>query len=128
MCCFSQPVRSVSQTRIFGRLTNHKSQFVAYQMKYESDTANAMILPIPVRKRATEKSIRFLDLSSYPDFFDDLERGFPVDPPQGLVDSRQVDSKSATETIKVHKVGGFEASFVPSVGHFANQKQAPTHD
>ena len=120
MCCFSQPVRSVSQTRVFGRLTNHKSQFVAYQMQYKSDTANAMILPIPVRKDANEDSIRFLDLSSYPEFFDDLERGFSVEPSLAQADSVQSLSRSAKEVLKVHKVGGFEASFVPTASHFSN--------
>ena len=120
MCCFSQPVRSVSQTRIFGRLTNQKSQFIAYQMKYKSDTANAMILPIPVRKDANENSIRFIDLSAYPDLFDDLEKGFPVNQPQGLGETSRSLTRLATDTLKVHKVGGFEASFVPTVGHFAN--------
>ncbi len=117
MCCFSQPVRSVSRTRIFGRLTEQKSQFVAYQMKYESDHPNAMILPIPVRRRAKKRSIRFIDLSTYPHFFDDLDRGFPE--PQQLTESRSLGIDKPGGGLKVHKVGGFDASFVPTSNHFS---------
>ena len=44
MCCFTQPVERVGKTRIFTRLTGEGSQFIAYQMEYESKTKNAMIL------------------------------------------------------------------------------------
>lgn len=52
MCCLAQPVDSVSRTRIFGRLTQQKTQFVAYQMRYASKLTNAMILPVPIQTRA----------------------------------------------------------------------------
>ena len=116
MCCFSQPVRSVSRTRIFGRLTQQRSQYLAYQMKYESDHATAMILPVPVHQHARKRAIRFIDLSGYPDFFEDLERGFPQT--QMMTDSRATESPPNRGMLKVHKVGGFEASFVPSTKHF----------
>ena len=117
MCCFSQSVRSVSSTRIFGRLTEKKSQYIAYQMKFESDQATAMILPIPVRKRVKKRALRFIDLSDYPDFFKDLERGFPR--PSPPVDSLAEEGPGRRAELKVHKVGDFEASFVPSTKHFA---------
>ncbi len=117
MCCFSQPVRSVSRTRIFGRLTGQKSQYLAYQMKYKSDHTTAMILPIPVRQHARKRAIRFIDLSGYPDFFKDVEKGFPRT--QMMTESRATESVPKRRVLKVHKVGGFEASFVPATKHFA---------
>jgi hypothetical protein len=116
MCCFSQPVDSVSQTRIFGRLTKQKSQFVAYQMRYQSKHANAMILPVPIQISTKRRPIRFIDMSAYPDFFRDLERGFPTQ--KLATESRPSGADSQREMLKVHKVGKFEASFVPSINHF----------
>ncbi|MDB4477107.1 hypothetical protein N9018_02770 [Rhodopirellula sp.] len=117
MCCFSQPIRSVSRTRIFGRLTEQKSQFVAYQMRYKSDYANAMILPIPIQQPSKQRCIRFIDLSGYPQFFDDLDKGFPKS--KKLTKSIASESGPAKDRLKVHKVGGFEASFVPTANHFS---------
>jgi len=86
-------------------------------MKYESDHATAMILPIPVRRHSGKRVIRFIDLSGYPDFFEDLERGFPQ--PKMMSDSRATEGLPNRGVLTVHKVGGFEASFVPSIKHFA---------
>ena len=116
MCCFAQPVDSVSRTRIFGRLTQQKTQFVAYQMRYASKLTNAMILPVPIQTRAKKSPIRFIDLSAYPEFFRHLERGFPK--PKSLTESRAVESDNQVDSLQVHKVGQFEASFVPSINHF----------
>lgn len=116
MCCFSQPVDSVSQTRIFGRLTPQKTQFVAYQMRYHSKQTNAIILPIPILNNSKKRSIRFVDLSMYPRFFKDLERGFPR--PKSVTDSRLTESAPLGPKLQVHRVGKFEASFVPTINHF----------
>jgi hypothetical protein len=116
MCCFAQPVDSVSRTRIFGRLTKQKSQFVAYQMRYASKLTNAMILPVPIQANAKKRPIRFIDLSAYPAFFRHLERGFPK--PKSIIESRTVESAPQHDSLRVHKVGQFEASFVPTINHF----------
>ena len=116
MCCFAQPIDSVSRTRIFGRLTKQKSQFVAYQMRYASELTNAMILPVPIQTRTKRSPIRFIDLSAYPEFFRHLERGFPK--PKSLSESRAVESAHGHASLRVHKVGQFEASFVPTINHF----------
>ena len=116
MCCFAQPVDSVASTRIFGRLTEQKSQFLAYQMSYSSKITNAMILPIPIETRKRRSPVRFIDLSAYPEFFRHLQRGFPT--PKSLTESRAVDSATQHDSLHVHKVGHFEASFVPTIDHF----------
>ena len=114
MCCFSQSVRSVSSTRIFGRLTENKSQYIAYQMKFESDQATAMILPIPVRKRVKQRALRFIDLSDYPDFFKDLMVS-PVQAPQSTLAEEGLGRRGTEGT----QSWRFRASFVPSTKHFA---------
>ncbi|HBV66256.1 MAG TPA: hypothetical protein DEF45_24905 [Rhodopirellula sp.] len=118
MCCFAQPVDSVSRTRIFGRLTEQKSQFVTYQMSYSSKIFNAMILPIPIQARAKRNPIRFIDLSAYPEFFRHLERGFPE--PKSLTGSRAIESAPQHDSLHFQKLGHFEASFVPTINHFKN--------
>ncbi|MCA9139358.1 MAG: hypothetical protein KDB00_21435 [Planctomycetales bacterium] len=88
-------------------------------MKYDSDAKNAMILPLPTPRQGSEDAVRFVDLSKYDSFFKDLNRGFPIPkvlnaiaPPSpsraGFIDSRLV----------VHRVGSFDASFVPSMDDF----------
>jgi len=52
MCIFSQPVVSVNNTQIFARLSGKGTQFLAYEMNYESRDPNAMILPVPVKQAA----------------------------------------------------------------------------
>ena len=47
MCCFSQPVRHVSNTEIFARLSGLGTQFLVYQMTFASDGPNAMVTLLP---------------------------------------------------------------------------------
>ena len=49
MCCFSQPVVSVSATNIFARAEDNGRQVVVYSMAIEARTELAMILPLPVQ-------------------------------------------------------------------------------
>ncbi len=117
MCIFSQPVDSVDNTKIFARKTKANSQFLVYQMNYSSSDSNAMILPIPKGRLATEENgFQFIDLSQYEDFFDDLALGFPRVRRAGFgCSAGPVDSKSSLE---VHEIGDFIASFVPELSQF----------
>ena len=92
---------SVSDTFIFARLTGGGSQYLAYEMKYESEEPNAMILPLPVALPAGERSIRFIDLSGYDNFFEDLSRAFPYIPKQSLGCSTQTLSKGAVDKLQL---------------------------
>jgi hypothetical protein len=112
MCCFSGPVREVAKTRIFARAGDGGRQLLAYQMKVSAAADLAMILPLPVPKGTPDGAVRFINLEGYPNFFDDLEKGFAPPP------SRRVRLLSE-DTLPVEGVGSFEASFVPSVKDFA---------
>jgi hypothetical protein len=77
----------------------------------------SMILPLPLPPNAPDDAIRFVNLESYPHFFDDLDKGFPQPPPAepaSLLDQ----PVSVTRSLPVHEVGQFEASFVPTLADF----------
>ncbi|GAB5404111.1 MAG: hypothetical protein Aurels2KO_23420 [Aureliella sp.] len=117
MCCFAQDVDSVKNTKIFTRLTDKGTQLLAYAMSYESDVPNAMILPVPTTGR--EDSLRFIDMSDYEDLFRDLQRGFPA-LRSVLSTALPASANTAVDSplLKVHTVGSFVASFVPTVDDF----------
>lgn len=119
MCCFSQPVEHVSRTRIFARPTVKDRQVVVYQMQFSAGEALAMILPVPIQAGADPKEFKFINLSAYPKFFEDLKSGFPefVPPPELL--RRYGGTPAASEKLEVFQVGAFEASFVPTLADFS---------
>ena len=120
MCCFARPVISVNNTQIFARLSGKQSQFLAYQMDYRSNEANAMILPLPVRQPAGDDSVRFIDLKGYESFFKDLAKGFPYrSRSSGLGCSGGPASVSDFKSkLEVFEVGNYIASFVPTLSDF----------
>ncbi len=124
MCCFSGPpgiVKYVAQTNIFARARGPGRQVLVYSMNVEADEPVAMILPLPVPPRTGEDGVGFIDLSGYPRFFRDLEAGFP----RMMMMSFGKKSRSSgrggavVPMLEVHKVGKFEASFVPTLADFS---------
>jgi hypothetical protein len=115
MCIFSALISSVANTRIFARSSVNGQQFLVYSMQYEANSELAMILPLPTPACPSEDAVRFIDLSDYPDFFDDMAKGFPVLVTRSLLDAARPPSQP---TLKVQDVGSFEASFVPHLGDF----------
>lgn len=118
MCCFAQPVNSVRNTRIFARPTGQGTQFLVYQMNYESAEENAMILPIPVKRPASEQSVRFVDLKEYPHFFYYLDQGFPKIPSSFQFGCAAEQMVTSASQLDVHEVGNYVASFVPTIADF----------
>lgn len=119
MCCFSQPVKSVSATNIFARAGEGDLQFVVYSMSITANQDLSMILPLPVKADVGEKGVHFINLKEYPNFFDDLSKGFPVPITRGLNESIPASLNPATASLEVIRVGNFEASFVPTVLDFS---------
>lgn len=117
MCCFARPILRVANTKIFARLTGTGSQLLVYEMIYESETPNAMILPLPVRPPVAEGAIRFISLEGYRNFFEDLAEGFPNRAGFSIGCGGGFEM-AAVDTLEVHEVGDYVASFVPSVDDF----------
>jgi hypothetical protein len=115
MCLFSASVSFVANTNIFARSLPSDKQFLVYSMRYQADSELAMILPLPTPASPPEDAVRFIDLSNYPRFFDDMaDACWPRS--RGRVRAAALDSQS---TLKVHDVGSFHASFVPRLQDFA---------
>ena len=135
MCCFSAVARPVSlwqrllhprsasssvevaRTRIFARRERPGWQTLVYQMELTTAHEVAMILPLPVALPAREDSVAFVDLSAHADFFTRLERLFAVLPPASK-GARGLVPRVGRATLIVHRVGAFEASWVPTAGDF----------
>jgi len=119
MCCFSAPVREVSNTRIFARFSGRGTQFLVYSMNYAADSGLAMILPLPVATPASDGSLRFISLKEYATFFDEMERGFPLAPSRSAAGAPSGGYPGGGMPLVVHAVGDFIASFVPTLDDFA---------
>src|SRR5581483_7333534 len=86
MGIFTGRVTHVGGTKIFTRLTANDEgeivQYLVYSMSVSTDSEVAMILPLPVSSQ-TEDAVGFIPLNGYPEFFEDMEKGFPT-PTGGL--------------------------------------------
>lgn len=117
MCCFSRPVKFVSNTEIFARPTDKGRQLLVYSMKVGAPEPLAMILPIPVAAGTPENGVEFINLEDYPNLFADFAKGFPMPRAEGPMMSFGAAAAPA-RVLKVESVGKFEASFVPTVADF----------
>jgi hypothetical protein len=115
MCCFSGDVEHVSDTKIFARTAAGRRQVLIYEMTLSVGQPVAMVLPIPTPAGSPEAAVRFVSLEAYPDVFEDLEKAFPR-PERSL--SRAGSLPDAEDSLVVHEVGAFVASFVPSLDDF----------
>lgn len=119
MCCFTGPVESVSNTRIFARLSSDGRQSLIYQMAMQSKKEVAMVLPVPVLPGSGEQALSFYSFEAYPSFFHDLAKGFPS-PSRAKSAGRVLPmTVYSVPKLEVHSVGAFEASFVPGVADFS---------
>jgi len=113
MCMFSGEVQDVAGTSIFVRRTSRTGQVLVYSMNYQADAELAMILPLP-SLGAGEEAVTFIDLSGYPRFFEDMDKGF-----QAFSLGPRSRSFPEEPPLKVHEVGSFEASWVPTLADFS---------
>jgi len=89
-------------------------------MSIEARGELAMILPLPAQVPAGEAGVQFIDLKEYPEFFSDMEHGFPVPVTQDHSSHfGPVPASAAARPLPVLAVGSFEASFVPAVSDFS---------
>jgi hypothetical protein len=118
MCAFTGSVSEVSSTAIFARRRDVGHQVLVYRMSLATRTEVAMVLPLPVPPGSAQDAVRFIDLSEYPGFFDDLDLAFPQAIPDGTVLHGSLGAP-----LVVHEVGCFEASFVPTRDDFSRLDQ-----
>lgn len=118
MCCFSRPVKFVGSTQIFARFLDGVDQCVVYEMKLDTDEDLAMILPIPVDQPAKDDAVKFIDLSGYTEFFQDLDRAYPELATLSMRNSKSAVPMPKATPLVVQRVGSFDASFVPSIRDF----------
>jgi hypothetical protein len=113
-----EPV-SVADTSIFARHLRPGWQLIVYSMRVFSSTPTAMILPIPIIRGCAEDAVVFVDLSAYPEFFEDMNKAC-VSEISILEDLSLGEAPAFMETtaLEVHEVGDFEASFVPRMQDF----------
>lgn len=116
MCCFSQRVEQVSRTQIFARRLDAHTQGLVYEMNVTAAGELAMVLPLPTDPAAGEGAVTFVDLSKAPYFFASLRALFPMT--DELAPQARGTTFGARQTLAVHRVGDFEASFVPTPGEF----------
>ena len=117
MCIFSGSVSLVANTKIFARSAGDGQQFLVYSMQYDAAAELAMILPVPTPVAAAEDAIRFIDLSGYEAFFDDMADGFIE--PQSQSRSFSAPLPASFQSLKMYEVGSFQASFVPTLNDFS---------
>lgn len=108
----------VSATRIYARHERTR-QSVVYDLRLRSRTEAVMVLPVPVRVGASETALRFVDASADPKMLDRLDLIFeewdrPA-PPRGGLGLYRVPERPK---LAVHRVGAFDASFVPTLRDF----------
>lgn len=111
MCIFSAQVSHVGNTRIFARGREDGYQYLVYAMDYAADSELAMILPLPTPSHSAEGALRWIDLSDYPEFFDDLHKAIALTRDMPL-------TVAPPPPLEIHEVGSFEASFVPHQDDF----------
>ncbi|MEM1067492.1 MAG: hypothetical protein AAGI63_01260 [Planctomycetota bacterium] len=105
-------------------MTGRDTQMLAYQMEFETEELNAMILPLPVRLSAREDSVRFISLKGYDQFFDHLDNAFPaITPPSNSLSRSAAPMAGIDSQLVVHEVGDFVASFVPTMKDFSRLDQ-----
>ncbi len=112
MCIFTGQAH-VSATKIFARMEAAR-QALVYSMSVEAKSPVAMILPLPTKQGTGFNELQFVNLEDYPDFFKDMEKGFPK--PRSK--SFGIDTSRGMDHLEVHDVGAFVASFVPTMADF----------
>ena len=118
MCLFTTLVDTVYGTRIFARAASDDRQFLVYAMQVTAAADVAMVLPLPVPPGCPEDAVRFIDLEGYTGLFEDMDRAFPVLLSAGVARGNSMPDTVVFQTLAVHDVGAFEASFVPSPADF----------
>jgi hypothetical protein len=106
------PKLHVSGTNIFARVVAPGVQSLAYSMNLATRREVAMILPVPVRPGTGESAVRFIDLQKHPRMFSELDALFAdIGELHQFLGS---PLRGQRQTLTVHEVGSFIATYVPT--------------
>lgn len=106
MCIISNPVESVSQTKIFvGPNKNLERQITVYSNQVNNvSESNAMILPVP-----HPSTVQFIDLSNYKHLFTDLDEVF-YKTESTLRSTNSLYFSTDSDKLQVFNVGSYKVS------------------
>jgi hypothetical protein len=117
MCIFTGSVREVGGTKIFVGDVGDGKHGCVYSMTAKIDKPVAMVLPVPVAEQKDD-AVEFVNLEGCEDFFVDLDEcWYSKSRGRGMLSFG--GPACAGEMLKVHDVGQYIASFVPSLAYFA---------
>jgi hypothetical protein len=134
MCCFSvatpvglvaslvralTPPVHVSSTNIFARMLSPGVQGLAYSMNIDAKEPVAMILPLPVVPGSGEDAVKFISLEKHEHMFSTFHYMFEIVMPAARKGGPRLSLGIQRQTLVVHKVGSFIASYVPSRADFS---------
>jgi hypothetical protein len=107
MCIISNPVESVSQTKILvGPNKNLDRQITVYSNQVNNvSESNAMILPVP-----HPSTIEFIDLSKYKHLFTDLDKVFYKPQSRFLSKGMNFSLSANSAKLQVFNVGSYKVS------------------
>ncbi|MFN0252353.1 MAG: hypothetical protein ACKV2T_36090 [Kofleriaceae bacterium] len=133
MCCFSvatpiglvaslvrafTPPVHVSSTNIFARMLSPGVQGLAYSMNINAKKPVAMILPLPVVPGSGEDAVKFISLEKHEHMFTRFHDLFEIMAPLARKGGPRLSFGIQRQTLVIHKVGSFIASYVPSRADF----------
>jgi hypothetical protein len=114
---FSGPVHHVAKTNIFVSELGD-NHCTVYEMQVAARVPVAMILPVPVIACGGEDALSFINLEKFPNFFKAMAETFPARASKGMRGRGRDRGLLGSAPLKVHDVGQYIASYVPSVDQF----------
>lgn len=119
MCIISNKVNKVAKTKLLIAVNpSNNRQFVVYSNVVNNISSNnAMILPVP-----NPTSIKFHDLSSYKDIFNDCDKSFYKEEKKDSFSTNSISYglKSCRSKLEVYNVGSYKASIANSLDDIKN--------
>ena len=112
MCIISNPVASVSNTKILVAINSSSNrQFTVYSNNVANiSNNNAMILPVPY-----PQTVKFHDLTNYENLFDDCKKCFEFPVYESHVFTNDTLSMNIANSLEVFNVGGYQVSLAMSL-------------
>ncbi|MCC6750577.1 MAG: hypothetical protein IT371_23145 [Deltaproteobacteria bacterium] len=115
MPCFTRPVAAVGQTQLYARAADDGGQLLAISATVAAREDLALLVPLPTPAGTAADAVRFLDLQSYPTFFDELGLGFTALPRAASA----APPRALRGTPRAHAIAPLELSVAPDLASLA---------